>query len=409
MPTVYEQMLMGHKPEPEQEAPDYAGPGGMGGGLGFDDWLSSIPSLQQESFTPQAAQPMSPWERMGMNFTQLEPFRQQPFEGGGSAFLRALLTGAARSYGGAVQSRVGERERTRQEANEAGREAARQRNAARLAQYQMAPAYAKAMQKPEPKAADPMDELVDTPPRMRQLTGMDKATRGQIATFMKPSASGGGGSAAGKKLTPLQQQQLDMYKQRYDSRIGIVESRMGRRASQMASLSFNPEGKFGKRLVDEQAKDEVELERLSTEWERKRSDLLGLTVEQPSQGGGDGNPPAAVNLPQQAVAATVSWARGQGMTADDLIGSLNDAKLKESGLSRKDIERSAREVLPSRSRVEALKREYARKLRPSSGSMSRAIDRQNQNRLREIERQFNEWGMSISPQAPQVGGIEVRG
>ena len=59
-----------------------------------------------------------------------------------------------------------------------------------------------------PPPADPNDELVPTPAKMRSASGLDKATRGQIATWTKEGSSGGFGGMNAIALTPEAQAML---------------------------------------------------------------------------------------------------------------------------------------------------------------------------------------------------------
>lgn len=76
--------------------------------------------------------PQTPWERMGTSLAEgVAPFQPAPYEGGLEAFLRGLVTGGARGYGSATESRGKEQAQLYDLANLVLEKRANAKNAAR--------------------------------------------------------------------------------------------------------------------------------------------------------------------------------------------------------------------------------------------------------------------------------------
>lgn len=88
------------------------------------------PDLQEPELLP--TEPMSGWQRMAMVLSQFPEYQRRPYESGGTALGRGLLSGLARGFGGAGVAGMQRHEEMRGAENERRSRAAERANALAL-------------------------------------------------------------------------------------------------------------------------------------------------------------------------------------------------------------------------------------------------------------------------------------
>lgn len=286
-------------PEPEADSP---------GGYADDD-LTASPLWQawqkmrgQDIPVPQAQTLPDPtgWERMGMAMSNVQPYQPMAGESAASAFLRALVSGTARSYGGAVLGRRASRQQKLEAENqqkmlEYQQTARRQDRDLMYGWPQIAGSLTKRTPQQEAEAAGLRETAIQTARAAaeptftlrRNIAGFKAGETIPRSDYFKlldheRDVVRAQASSSLERLTPAQKEQLSAVDRKYEDRREIVKKKVERLDKQL-----NPD--YG--VVNERRAAQLnadieraygELDSLGTAWSTERGRIVGTVKPQPA-------------------------------------------------------------------------------------------------------------------------------